>query len=288
MRAAFWKCRHFSAYRHHWATSPRCIGEVTITDTSLCLWGRNHWHLVVSVRSQSLTPRCVGEVTITDTSLYRWGHSHWHLLVSVVMTPRCIGGVTITDTSLYRWSWHLVVSVRSQSLTRRCIGGHDTSLYRWGHNHWHVVVSVVMTPRCIGEVTITDTSLYRWSWHLVVSVRSQSLKVIREIKILPVAWLNVCKSRFSFQLGVFEHLNVKRFERRLIKTVFDLFPPRYCRGPEIPGGVRRGRLYLTLHCDHHYDSCIKMIIDKISFNVTLTTELRSCVKVEVDVLGSRP
>ena len=29
-------------------------------------------------------------------------------------------------------------------------------------------------------------------------------------------------------------------------------------GSEIPGGGGRGRLYPTLHCHHHNDSCIKM------------------------------
>ena len=29
-------------------------------------------------------------------------------------------------------------------------------------------------------------------------------------------------------------------------------------GTEIPGGGGRGRLYLTLHCQHLNDSCIKM------------------------------
>ena len=33
-------------------------------------------------------------------------------------------------------------------------------------------------------------------------------------------------------------------------------------GTEIPGGVGRGRLYLTLHCHHQNDSCISMGSDE--------------------------
>ena len=38
---------------------------------------------------------------------------------------------------------------------------------------------------------------------------------------------------------------------------------------EIPGGGGRGRLYLTLHCHHQNDSCIKMGSDESHFNVLL-------------------
>ena len=41
-------------------------------------------------------------------------------------------------------------------------------------------------------------------------------------------------------------------------------------GTEIPGGVGRGRLYLSLHCDHQNDSCIKMGSDESNFNISLT------------------
>ena len=38
----------------------------------------------------------------------------------------------------------------------------------------------------------------------------------------------------------------------------ELSPKRYIlAGTEIPGGRGRGRLYLTLHCHHHNDSCTK-------------------------------
>ena len=40
-------------------------------------------------------------------------------------------------------------------------------------------------------------------------------------------------------------------------------------GTEIPGGGGRGRLYLTLHCHHQNDSCIKMGSDESQFNVSL-------------------
>ena len=35
------------------------------------------------------------------------------------------------------------------------------------------------------------------------------------------------------------------------------------------GGVGRGRLYLSLHCHHQNDSCIKMGSDESHFNVSL-------------------
>ena len=36
-------------------------------------------------------------------------------------------------------------------------------------------------------------------------------------------------------------------------------------GTEIPAGGGRGRLYLTLHCHHHSDSCIRMGTDESHF-----------------------
>ena len=41
----------------------------------------------------------------------------------------------------------------------------------------------------------------------------------------------------------------------------ELSPKRYRRGPEIPGGWGRGRLYLTPHYHHQNDSGIKMSSD---------------------------
>jgi len=41
-------------------------------------------------------------------------------------------------------------------------------------------------------------------------------------------------------------------------------------GTEIPGGGGRGRLYLTLHCHHQKDSCVKMGSDESHCNVLLT------------------
>ena len=38
-------------------------------------------------------------------------------------------------------------------------------------------------------------------------------------------------------------------------------------GTEIPAGGRRGRLYLTLHCHHQSDSCIKTGSNESHFNV---------------------
>ena len=40
-------------------------------------------------------------------------------------------------------------------------------------------------------------------------------------------------------------------------------------GTEISGGGGRGRLYLTLHCHHHNDSCIKMGSGESLFKVSL-------------------
>ena len=40
-------------------------------------------------------------------------------------------------------------------------------------------------------------------------------------------------------------------------------------GTEIAGGGARGRLYLTLHCHHQSDSCIKMGSGESHFNVSL-------------------
>ena len=40
-------------------------------------------------------------------------------------------------------------------------------------------------------------------------------------------------------------------------------------GTEIPAGEGRGRLYLTIHCHHQDDSCIKMGSDERHFNVSL-------------------
>ena len=37
----------------------------------------------------------------------------------------------------------------------------------------------------------------------------------------------------------------------------------------IPGGGGRGRLYLTLHCHHPNDSCIKLGSDERHFSVSL-------------------
>ena len=39
-------------------------------------------------------------------------------------------------------------------------------------------------------------------------------------------------------------------------------------GTKIPGGGGRVRLYLTLHCHHQNDSCIKVGSDDSHFNVS--------------------
>ena len=38
---------------------------------------------------------------------------------------------------------------------------------------------------------------------------------------------------------------------------------------KVPGGGGRGRLYLSLHCHHHNDACIKMGGDESHFNVSV-------------------
>ena len=51
-------------------------------------------------------------------------------------------------------------------------------------------------------------------------------------------------------------------------------------GTEIPGGGGRGRLYLTLHCHHHNDSCIKVGIHESHLNVSLTVKSRRHCNME--------
>ena len=46
-------------------------------------------------------------------------------------------------------------------------------------------------------------------------------------------------------------------------------------GTEIPGGVRRRRLYLSLHCHHQKDSCIKMDNFVSPFNVLIIARAQS-------------
>ena len=49
-------------------------------------------------------------------------------------------------------------------------------------------------------------------------------------------------------------------------------------GAEIPGGRGRGRLmYLTLHCNHQNDSCIKTGSDESRFNILLIVRIRGKV-----------
>ena len=42
----------------------------------------------------------------------------------------------------------------------------------------------------------------------------------------------------------------------------------YLAGTEIPGGGGRGRLYLTLFCQHQNDFCVKMGCDESRLNVS--------------------
>ena len=47
----------------------------------------------------------------------------------------------------------------------------------------------------------------------------------------------------------------------------ELSPKRYWPGTEIPVGRERGRLYITLHCHRHGDSCTERGSDERHFNV---------------------
>ena len=47
-------------------------------------------------------------------------------------------------------------------------------------------------------------------------------------------------------------------------------PEEVLAGTEIPGGGGRERLYLTLQCHHHNDSCTEMGSDESHLNVSLT------------------
>ena len=42
------------------------------------------------------------------------------------------------------------------------------------------------------------------------------------------------------------------------------------KGGRLYGAVGRGRLYISLHCHHQSDSCIKMGSNESHFNVSLT------------------
>ena len=49
-------------------------------------------------------------------------------------------------------------------------------------------------------------------------------------------------------------------------------------GTEIPGGGGRGRLYLSLHCHHQNDSCIKM--GDCTYRYTVTTRMTPALRWE--------
>ena len=55
---------------------------------------------------------------------------------------------------------------------------------------------------------------------------------------------------------------VKLVQRRTVSE-------KVLAGTEIPGGGRRGRPYLSLHCHHQNDSCVKMGSDGSHFDVSL-------------------
>ena len=47
----------------------------------------------------------------------------------------------------------------------------------------------------------------------------------------------------------------------------ELSPKMYWPGMEIPVGRERGKLYITLHCHHHSDSCIERGSDERHLNI---------------------
>ena len=49
-------------------------------------------------------------------------------------------------------------------------------------------------------------------------------------------------------------------------------------GTEIPGGGGSGRRYLTLHCHHQNDSCIKNSSDESHLNVSLIVRDKVIIK----------
>ena len=49
-------------------------------------------------------------------------------------------------------------------------------------------------------------------------------------------------------------------------------------GTAVPGGGGGGRQYLTLHCHHQDDSCIKMGSDENRFNVSLIVRDKVTIK----------
>ena len=68
--------------------------------------------------------------------------------------------------------------------------------------------------------------------------------------------------RITAHSHLFETDLMKRVSRRVASE-------EVLAGTEIPGGGGRGRLYLTLHCHHQNDSCIRMGSDKSHASVSL-------------------
>ena len=53
-------------------------------------------------------------------------------------------------------------------------------------------------------------------------------------------------------------------------------------GREYGGGVERGLKYLSLHCHHQKDSCIKMGSDESHFNVSFIVSDKVTMTVSTD------
>ena len=58
-------------------------------------------------------------------------------------------------------------------------------------------------------------------------------------------------------------------------------------GTDVPGDVGRGSLYLTLHCHHLNDSCIKLDSDESHFNISLTVRYKGTVFKKTQLFKSR-
>ena len=64
-------------------------------------------------------------------------------------------------------------------------------------------------------------------------------------------------------------MDVKQHFNQLHAVIRRVVSEEVLAGSGIPGGGERERLYVSLHCHHHNDSCMKMGSDESHFNVSL-------------------
>ena len=101
--------------------------------------------------------------------------------------------------------------------------------------------------------------------HQARSVPHQVNAVLRRASTVPYQ-----ASVTSHSKSVLSHIKpvLSNIKFGLVKLVqFRVVSEEVLARTETPGGGVRGRLYLTLHCHHQNDSCIKMGSDKSRFNV---------------------